>query len=100
VKTWSWSPTPEVRSSLGGVRSWVETAFCASGWACSPNSPPGCAAAVDVNGEPAIVLHADAVPVCVATVVAARDERVAEVLLVVAPSKLAYARRQAVRAMD
>jgi hypothetical protein len=53
-----------------------------------------------VNGEPAIVLHADAVPVCVATVVAARDERVAEVLLVVAPSKLAYARRQAVRAMD
>ena len=53
-----------------------------------------------MNGEPAIVLQADAVPVYVGTVVAARDGRVAEVLLVVAPSKLAYARRQAMRAMD
>jgi RNA polymerase sigma factor (sigma-70 family) len=58
-------------------------------------TPSGVRAAVaEVNGVPGLVLHHDAAPVAVLALVTDTESRIAEVLLVVAPSKLAYARRQ------
>ena len=51
-------------------------------------------AAVGVNGTPGLVVHAGGDPVQVVQLVIDPYERVAEILFVVAPSKLAFARRQ------
>lgn len=51
------------------------------------------AAAVDVNGEPALVYHVDGSPEYVTTFVVDETGRIAELLLVAAPKKLGYAAR-------
>ncbi len=58
-------------------------------------APPGLRAEpMDVNGTPGLVLHEGDEPIQVAQLVVGPDGRIAEVLIVVAPSKLAFARRQ------
>ncbi|MQA87363.1 MAG: sigma-70 family RNA polymerase sigma factor [Streptosporangiales bacterium] len=57
--------------------------------------PPGTRTGpAEVNGEPALVVHVDGKPDYVMTLVVDADGRVAEILLVAAPDKLAFARRQ------
>jgi RNA polymerase sigma-70 factor (ECF subfamily) len=51
-------------------------------------------AAADVNGTPGLVVHAGDGPVQVLQLVIDTDGRIAEILLVAAPSKIAFARRQ------
>jgi len=61
-------------------------------------APPGLGAmVVEVNGEPALLIHEAGQPVHIGTVVVDGDGRAAQLLLVSAPRKLAYARRQAAR---
>jgi len=51
-------------------------------------------AAAGVNGTPGLVVHAGEGPIQVVQLVIDADDRIAEILVVVAPSKLAFARRQ------
>lgn len=48
----------------------------------------------EVNGEPAVVVYVDGTPAYVATLALDPDGRIAETLLVAAPNKLAFVRRQ------
>jgi RNA polymerase sigma-70 factor (ECF subfamily) len=52
------------------------------------------AAPAEVNGTPGLVIHATGEPVQVAQLVLDRGGHVAELLFVLAPSKLAFVRRQ------
>ena len=51
-------------------------------------------AAAGVNGTPGLVVHAGDGPIQIAQLVIDADGRIAEILFVMAPSKLAFARRQ------
>lgn len=60
-------------------------------------APGSRVAAAEVNGEPAVVVHVDGQVEYVTTLVVDRDGLLAEALLVAAPDKLEFARRQRLR---